>query len=80
MDHQTLAPLLGSYGEFISSIAVLVTLIVLVIQVRNTRAEISTQMSRDFKRHNNDAFHQLTQNTELMELHVQAQLQEGLSY
>lgn len=73
MDHQTFAQLLGSYGEFIGSIAVLVTLVVLVIQVRTTRTEISSQMSREFKRHNNDAFFQLTQNTELLNIHVQAQ-------
>ena len=73
MDHQTFAQLLGNYGEFVSSIAVLVTLIVLVFQVRNARTEISSQMSREFKRHNNDAFYQLTQNTELMNIHVQGQ-------
>jgi hypothetical protein len=73
MDHQTFAQLLGSYGEFIGSIAVLVTLVVLVIQVRTARTEISSQMSREFKRHNNDAFYQITQNTELLDIHVQAQ-------
>ena len=73
MDHQTFAQLLGSYGEFIGSIAVLVTLVVLVIQVRTARTEISSQMSREFKRHNNDAFYQITQNTELLNIHVQAQ-------
>ena len=65
--------LLGNYGEFVSSIAVLVTLIILVVQVRTARTEISSQMAREFKRHNNDAFHQLTQNTELLNIHVQAQ-------
>ena len=30
-------------------------------------------MVREFKRHNNDAFHQLTQNTELLNIHLQAQ-------
>ncbi len=63
----------GSAGEFIGSIAVLVTLIILVVQVRTARTEISSQMAREFKRHNNDAFHQLTQNMELLNIHVQAQ-------
>ncbi len=63
----------GSAGEFIGSIAVLVTLIILVVQVRTARTEISSQMAREFKRHNNDAFHQLTQNTELLNIYLQAQ-------
>jgi hypothetical protein len=63
----------GSAGEFIGSIAVLVTLIILVVQVRTARTEISSQMAREFKRHNNDAFHQLTQNTELLNIYIQAQ-------
>jgi len=63
----------GSAGEFIGSFAVLVTLIILVVQVRTARTEISSQMAREFKQHNNDAFHQLTQNTELLNIYVQAQ-------
>lgn len=34
MDHQAFAQLLGSYGEFIGSVAILVTLIYLAIQTR----------------------------------------------
>jgi hypothetical protein len=68
---------LGSAGEFIGSIVVLVTLIILVVQVRTARTEISSQMAREFKRHNNDAFHQLTQNTELLNVYVQAQSDYG---
>jgi len=34
MDHQAFAQLLGSYGEFVGSIAILVTLIYLAIQTR----------------------------------------------
>ena len=63
----------GSAGEFIGSIVVLVTLIILVVQVRTARTEISSQMAREFKRHNNDAFYQITQNTELLNVYVQAQ-------
>ena len=36
MDHQTFAQLLGNYGEFIGSIAVLATLAYLAAQVRNS--------------------------------------------
>jgi len=36
MDHLTFAQLLGSYGEFIGSIAVLATLIYLALQTRQT--------------------------------------------
>ena len=44
MDHQVFAQLLGNYGEFIGSIAVLVTLVYLAIQIRqNTRAMESTR-------------------------------------
>jgi hypothetical protein len=39
MDHLAFAQLLGSYGEFIGSIAILVTLIYLAIQVRQVREE-----------------------------------------
>ena len=51
---------LGSLGELVGSIAVLVTLIILVFQVRGARIELSTQMTREIKRHNNETFHQLT--------------------
>ncbi len=36
MDHQAFAQLLGNYGEFIGSIAVLATLIYLALQIRQT--------------------------------------------
>jgi hypothetical protein len=39
MDHLTFAQLLGSYGEFIGSIAILATLVYLAIQVRQVREE-----------------------------------------
>ena len=64
---------LGSLGEFIASIAVLVTLVVLALQVRSARTDISTQRTRDIKRHNNETFHQLTQNPSLMDIHIRAQ-------
>jgi hypothetical protein len=36
MDHQTIAQLLGNYGEFLGSIGVLATLIYLAAQIRNS--------------------------------------------
>lgn len=41
MDHQAVAQLLGNYGEFIGSIAVLVTLVYLSVQVRQAKHEVS---------------------------------------
>jgi hypothetical protein len=37
MDHQTFAQLLGNYGEFVGSIAVLGTLIYLAVQIRHSK-------------------------------------------
>jgi len=45
MDHLTLAQLLGSYGEFIGAIAVVVTLVYLAIQIRQNTATIQTAES-----------------------------------
>ena len=41
MDHIALSELLGNYGEFVGSIAVVITLIYLVIQVRQNSNSIS---------------------------------------
>ena len=43
MDHQELAQLLGNYGEFIGSIAVVATLFYLVLQVRQNTTSIRSQ-------------------------------------
>ena len=40
MNHQELAQLLGNYGEFFGSVAVVATLIYLAIQVRQNTATI----------------------------------------
>ena len=64
---------LGSLGEFIASLAVLVTLVLLLLQFRSARREISGQVTREIKRHNNDTFHQLTQDPALMDVHIRAQ-------
>ena len=41
---------LGSLGEFIASLAVLVTLVLLLFQFRSARREISGQVTREIKR------------------------------
>jgi hypothetical protein len=64
---------LGSLGEFLASIAVFVTLVILILQFRSARAELSGQLTREIKRHNNDAFHQLTANPDLMDIHIRGQ-------
>ena len=64
---------LGSLGEFIASLAVLVTLVLLLLQFRSARKEISGQVTREIKRHNNDTFHQLTQDPALMDVHIRGQ-------
>jgi len=54
MDHQTLAQLLGNYGEFLGAIAVVVTLGFLTLQIRqSTQANKSTfqlQVQSEFNR------------------------------
>jgi hypothetical protein len=73
MDHQAIADLLGNYGEFISSIAVLATLMVLVVQVRGARSEISFQMVREIKRHNNEDIQLPLKDPRTLDVHIQAQ-------
>jgi len=64
---------LGSLGEIIGSIAVLITLIVLVFQVRSARVELASQMTREIKRDNNATFHQLIQQPELVDIFIRGQ-------
>ena len=50
MEHEAIAQLLGNYGEFIGSIAVLLTLGYLAIQVRqNTRAEENSALDMSLR-------------------------------
>ena len=71
---------LGSLGEIIGSIAVLITLIVLVFQVRSARVELSSQMTREIKRDNNETFHQLIQQPGLVDIFIRGQREyDGLS-
>ena len=64
---------LGSLAEIIGSIAVIITLIILVFQVRGARLALSSQMTREIKRDNNDAFHQLLQRPDLVDIHIRGQ-------
>jgi hypothetical protein len=71
---------LGSLGEIIGSIAVLITLVILVFQVRGTRLELSSQMTREIKRDNNETWHQLIQRPDLIDIHIRGQREyESLS-
>ena len=47
MDHVTFAQLLGSYGEFLGSIAVFATLVYLAVQVRYTKSELRRSISQE---------------------------------
>jgi hypothetical protein len=40
MDHQAFAQLLGNYGEFLGAIAVVVTLVFLIAQLRQGKASL----------------------------------------
>jgi hypothetical protein len=64
---------LGSLGEFVASIAVLATLVILVFQIRGARKELASQTRREIKQQNNEMFHQLTQDPNLLDIHVRAQ-------
>ena len=50
MDHQAFAQLLGGYGEFVGSVAILITLVYLSIQVRQVKRqqEIEDRQHREF--------------------------------
>ncbi|MHA7836791.1 MAG: hypothetical protein ACX98W_04950 [bacterium] len=66
---------LGSLGEFVGSMAVVATLVILIFQVRGARTEISSQMTREIKRHNNETFHQLTRHPDLVDIHIHIRAQ-----
>lgn len=73
MDHQIFAEMLGNYGEFLSSLAVLATLLILVFQVRGARAEFSSQMIREIKRHNNEDIQLPLKDPRTLDIHIRAQ-------
>jgi hypothetical protein len=46
MDHQNIAQILGSYGEFVGAIAVVATLAFLAVQVRHSRDALTASMAQ----------------------------------
>jgi hypothetical protein len=60
----------GVFSETIGALVVFITLVILIVQFRHARTELSSQFTREIKRHNNDAFYQLTQDSALMDLHI----------
>jgi len=66
---------LASLAEIVGSIAMLITLVILVYQVRAARIESSSRMTRDIERDNNETFHQLLQRPDLVDIHIRGQRQ-----
>lgn len=64
---------LGSLGEFVASLAVLATLMILVFQVRGARKELANQTRREVKQQNNETFHELIRQPGLLAIHIRAQ-------
>jgi hypothetical protein len=64
---------LGALGEFVGSVAVLATLLILVFQVRGARAEISSQIIREIKRHNNEDIQLPLRDPRTLDIHIRAQ-------
>ena len=64
---------IGAIGEVIGAIAVLATLIILVFQVKGARAEISLQMIREIKRHNNEDIKFPIKDPKHLQVHIKAQ-------
>jgi hypothetical protein len=63
---------LGSLGDFVRSVAVLATLVILVFKMRGTPAEIASQTRGEIK-NENEMWHQLRQDSKLLGIHVRAQ-------
>ena len=64
---------LGAIGEFVGSLAVLATLLILVFQVRGARAEFSSQIIREIKRHNNQDIQLPLKDPRTLDVHIRAQ-------
>lgn len=64
---------LGSLGELIASVAVLISLVVLIYQIRDAKAELSSQINRELKYNNNQALRQLSSQPGLIDLHIRGQ-------
>jgi len=68
MDHQTIAQMLGNYGEFFGAIAVIVTLVYLTLQVRQNTSAIRQQGYNDLLGRRNEWFQASVQDRELANL------------
>ncbi len=64
---------LGALGEFVSSLAVLATLLILVFQVRGARTEFSSQISRELRRHNSQDIQLPLKEPRTLDIHIRAQ-------
>ena len=64
---------LGVVSEIVGSIAVLFTLIVLVFQISRARKEITRANARELIRHNNEILLRLSENPELLDVHIRGQ-------
>jgi hypothetical protein len=64
---------LGALGEFVSSLVVLATLLILLFQVRGARAEFTSQIIREIKRHNNQDIQLPFREPWTTEAHIRAQ-------
>lgn len=64
---------LGVVSDMVGSIAVFLTLVILVFQVNRARQEMSRENARDLIRHNNEILLRLTEDADLMDVHVRGQ-------
>ena len=64
---------LGSLGEFVASLAVLISLVILIYQVRAAKIEFSSQITREIQSSNSQAFRQLSSQPGLIDIHIRAQ-------
>ena len=65
----------ANFGEAISGIAVLITLVFLTFQLRSARLELSRRNGRELLRQLNEVALKLSENPRLMEVHTKAQLE-----
>ena len=64
---------IGAIGEIASAVAVLVTLVILVSQVRGARLEFSSQIAVEIRRHNNENIQFPISDARTLDIHIKAQ-------
>ena len=64
---------LGAVGDISGSIAIIITLVILVYQITRARKENSRENARDLIRHNNEILLKLSDDTELLDVHIRGQ-------